>query len=76
MSMSTPTNTQHKETINSASGALKWCKQRYLRDYPILNDNYDIIRPIGNGSFGRVYLAKSKLDQNEYAVKSINKKSC
>ena len=40
---------------------------------PIL-DRYDIIRQIGEGSFSKVYLAKSKTCEKEVAVKVIEKK--
>lgn len=35
-------------------------------------NNYEEIKCIGNGSFGQVYLVKSKQDGQKYAVKTIN----
>ncbi len=36
-------------------------------------DDYILIKTIGMGAYGRVYLSKSKLDDNYYAVKSLKK---
>jgi serine/threonine protein kinase len=35
-------------------------------------NNYEELKCIGNGSFGQVYLVKSKQDGLKYAIKSIN----
>lgn len=34
-------------------------------------NNYEELKCIGNGSFGQVYLVKSKQDKQKYAIKSI-----
>ena len=34
-------------------------------------NNYEELKCIGNGSFGQVYLVKSKLDGQKYALKTI-----
>ena len=38
-----------------------------------LSDNYEIIKKIGNGSFGQVYKAISKDDKEIVAIKIENK---
>ena len=38
-----------------------------------LSENYEIIKKIGNGSFGQVYKAISKDDQEMVAIKIENK---
>lgn len=35
--------------------------------------NYEIIRPIGSGGFSQVFLSRSKIDNNFYALKLIEK---
>ncbi|GAA5805728.1 camp-dependent protein kinase 3 [Helicostylum pulchrum] len=37
-------------------------------------DDFDIKQTVGTGSFARVHLAKSKINQKYYAIKAINKK--
>ena len=39
-----------------------------------LND-FDVIRQLGNGAYAKVYLAKNKNDEKEYALKTISKAS-
>lgn len=39
-----------------------------------MND-FDVIRQLGNGAYAKVYLAKNKNDQKEYALKTISKNS-
>lgn len=36
-------------------------------------DNYDIIKIIGTGAFGRVYLIKNKITHKSYALKALKK---
>lgn len=35
--------------------------------------DFEVIKPVGEGSFGRVYLARHKVTQMVYAIKEINK---
>ena len=35
--------------------------------------NYEIIRPIGSGGFSQVFLSRSKIENNFYALKLIEK---
>ncbi len=36
-------------------------------------EDFDIIKVIGRGSFGKVYLVKKKDDGNYYAMKTLKK---
>jgi serine/threonine protein kinase len=36
--------------------------------------DFDILRQLGNGSFGRVFLARYRRNQKLYALKVLNKK--
>lgn len=39
-----------------------------------LND-FDVIKQLGNGAYAKVYLAKNKNDEKDYALKTISKSS-
>ena len=41
----------------------------------ILKDQYSIIKEIGNGSFGKVFMVEDLKAKQKYAVKRINKKT-
>lgn len=40
---------------------------------PKITEDYDFQKVIGTGSFGKVYLVKSKHDGKHYAMKVLNK---
>ena len=46
------------------SGNSMYCKQTM--------DQYDVIKAIGEGAFGKAYLAKRKLDSEHCVIKEIN----
>ena len=43
-------------------------KRRKSTDF-VIDNNYRILKKIGSGSFGHIYLAESFQDRQEYAVK-------
>ena len=47
--------------------SLSWSR----RDVSRLTDDYEILRQLGRGAFGSVYLVRHKLDGNLYALKQI-----
>ena len=66
---------------NSISGKFLNGQSIYLKyepKLPLLNTihslaNYELIRPIGSGGFSQVLLSRSKIDNNFYALKLIEK---
>jgi serine/threonine protein kinase len=44
-------------------------KIMYYSDF--LKDNYEIIQKLGEGSYGKVYKVKNKIDERFYAIKML-----
>jgi protein kinase A len=61
-----PTNTQHIHTVQQST-QIRQTKGKYS-----LGD-FEILRTLGTGSFGRVHLVQSKHNQRFYAVKVLKK---
>lgn len=45
-----------------------------LKDSALTVDDFELIKVIGTGSYGKVFLSKKKDTQEVYAVKTLNKK--
>jgi serine/threonine protein kinase len=43
-----------------------------MESYSLGYKDFDIVKDLGSGSFGRVQLARKKTDQQLYAIKSVN----
>lgn len=62
-----PTDTQTKQTLQAQQPVVRQTKGKYS-----LGD-FEILRTLGTGSFGRVHLVQSKHNQRFYAVKVLKK---
>ncbi|KAJ3414329.1 hypothetical protein HDV05_006697 [Chytridiales sp. JEL 0842] len=64
----------HKKGFSTSSGASNMSDERErYRKMPSIRD-FEIMKPISRGAFGKVYLARKRTTQDLYAIKILKKK--
>lgn len=61
-------------SVNSNS-TLESSSNELFSGYKVNFDSFEVIRELGSGAFGKVFLVKHKADGNIYAMKALKKKT-
>jgi serine/threonine protein kinase len=66
-------NNYNKQTLGSIKSTGIYSRDSSYSSQEICMDHFDIVKVIGRGSFGKVYLVKKKDDGKVFAMKTLKK---